>query len=319
MRTSIRASSSWTITARRLAYQRGALSRLALVPSRVYQNYFPAIRPFSSSSFKLQAQSVAMGSHGKNLDSLKEHLTYDKLEALRAFWFEHLPQDADRIIAAPEYQKRWFFSDKQFDDVCVSQFSPILEAIRSAGVTSAQELLDIAQPRDSLDWLSLIILLDQIPRNSYRGEKSSICFTYFDALAEQISLAAISQGIPDAPPEIRWVFSHRNWFYMPLMHSEDLDTHDQAVAAFNRMNGDILSLMEGTGGENEYEVRAREVVQADPEKAKGVGEMSLQFEEKHRVIIEKFGRYPHRNKALGREMREEEREFLENGGDTFGS
>jgi uncharacterized protein (DUF924 family) len=106
---------------------------------------------------------------------------------------------------------------------------------------------------------------------------------------------------------------------MPLMHSEDLDTHDQAVAAFERMNQDILSLMEGTGGQDEYEVRAREVVQADPEKAKGVGEMGLQFEEKHRVIIEKFGRYPHRNKALGREMRMEEREFLENGGDTFGS
>lgn len=136
MRTSIRASSSWTITARRLACwsffivicyfsaewisdQRGALSRLSTVPAKVYQNYFPATRPFSSSSFKLQAQSTDMGSQGNDLDSLKEHLTYDKLEALRAFWFEHLPQDADRIIAGPEYQKRWFFSDKQFDDVCV--------------------------------------------------------------------------------------------------------------------------------------------------------------------------------------------------------
>jgi hypothetical protein len=119
MRTPIRASSSWIITARRLAYQRGALSRLSTVPAKVYQNYFPATRPFSSSSFKLQAQFVDMGSRGKDLDSLKEHLTYDKLEALRAFWFEHLPQDADRIIAGPEYQKRWFFSDKQFDDVCV--------------------------------------------------------------------------------------------------------------------------------------------------------------------------------------------------------
>lgn len=136
MRAPIRASSSWIITARRLACwclfivicyfsaewisdERGALSRLAIVPTRVYQSYFPTTRPFSSSSFELQAQSVDMGSQGTDLDNLKEHLTYDKLEALRAFWFEHLPQDADRIIAGPEYQKRWFFSDKQFDDVCV--------------------------------------------------------------------------------------------------------------------------------------------------------------------------------------------------------
>lgn len=60
-----------------------------------------------------------MGSRERNLESLEEHFTYDKLESLRSFWFEHLPQDTDRIIAGPEYQKRWFVSDKQFDDVCV--------------------------------------------------------------------------------------------------------------------------------------------------------------------------------------------------------
>ncbi|KAM0218967.1 hypothetical protein ACHAQI_001290 [Fusarium lateritium] len=260
-----------------------------------------------------------MDSQEKNMDVLKEHLTHEKLDALRNFWFEHLPDEASRVVTAPENGKRWFFSDKQFDDVCVNQFKPILEAIRDLGVTSGQELLSVVQPRSSLDWLGLIILLDQIPRNSYRGDKSSICFTYFDPLAVQVSQQAIKQGIPDEAPEIRWVFFHRNWFYMPLMHSEDLSTHNEAVSAFERMNQDILSLLEGTGGANEYEKKAREIVQADPEKAKTVGEMSKNFEEKHRVIIEKFGRYPHRNKALGREMRPEETEFLENGGDTFGS
>jgi uncharacterized protein (DUF924 family) len=200
-----------------------------------------------------------------------------------------------------------------------NQFKPILEAIRTSGITSAQELLSAVQPRSSLDWLSLIILLDQIPRNSYRGDESSICFTYFDPLASQVAQQAIKQGIPDKAPEIRWVFFHRNWFYMPLMHSEDLSTHDEAVSAFERMNQDILSLLEGAGGANEYEKKAREIVQADPETAKSVGETNKKIEEKHRVIIEKFGRYPHRNKALGREMRPEETEFLENGGDTFGS
>ncbi|KAF4999483.1 hypothetical protein FGRMN_2412 [Fusarium graminum] len=259
-----------------------------------------------------------MDSEIRNLETLKEHLTHEKLDALRDFWFEHLPPDVNRVIVAPEYQKRWFTSDKQFDDVCVNQFGPVLEAILESRITSAQELLSVAQPRSSLDWLSLILLLDQIPRNSYRGDKSTICFTYFDPLAAQVSLLAIAQGIPDRAPEIRWVFSHRNWFYMPLMHSEDLNAHKEAVSAFERMNQDILGLLEGTGGADDYEKKAREVVQADPETAKSVGEMGKVFEEKHRVIIEKFGRYPHRNRALGREMRPEETEFLENGGDTFG-
>ncbi|KAF5640588.1 hypothetical protein F52700_3739 [Fusarium sp. NRRL 52700] len=260
-----------------------------------------------------------MGSKIKNLEGLKEHLTYYKLDELRNFWFEHIPNDANRIIAPQELQKRWYFSDKEFDNVCVTRFSPILEAIRNAGVTSAQELLSVVQPRNSLDWLSLIILLDQIPRNSYRGEESLICFTYFDPIAQQVSLEAIKQGIPDKAPEIRWVFSHRTWFYMPLMHSEDISAHGKAVAAYDQMYRDILSLMEGTDGAEDYERKAREVVQADPEVAKVIGETSKVFEEKHRVIIERFGRYPHRNKALGREATPAEVEFLESGGDTFGS
>ncbi|KAL3588425.1 hypothetical protein FPOAC2_10580 [Fusarium poae] len=317
MRAPIRASSSWAVTARRVAYHRGTLSQLGPLPARLYQSMTSASR---SSSFKLQEQRLLnIGSWGKNMDSLREYLTYDKLDRLRSFWFEHLPLDTDRIIAASEYQKRWFVSDKQFDNVCVAEFSPLLEAIRNTGVTSGKHLLSIVKPRDSLDWLSLIILLDQIPRNSYRGDKASVCFTYFDPLAVQISLEAIAQGIPDMAPEIRWVFSYRNWFYMPLMHSEDLSVHDEAVSAFNRMKEDILSLTQGSGGTDEYERKAREVVQADPDKAKSVGQTSLEFEERHRVIIERFGRYPHRNKVLGRKMRSEEKDFLESGGDTFSS
>ncbi|KAF6527208.1 hypothetical protein HZS61_010252 [Fusarium oxysporum f. sp. conglutinans] len=278
MRAPVKAPSTWGSTARRLAYHRGAISQLPLAsrliaaPARIYQHYLSGGKPFTSSTFKLQEQSqpINMGSKIKNLDGLKEHLTHDKLDELRNFWFEHIPEMADRIIAPQELQKRWFFSDKEFDNVCVTRFSPILEAIRDAGVTSAQELLSVAQPRNSLDWLSLIILLDQIPRNSYRGEKSSICFTYFDPIAQQVSLEAIKQGIPDKAPEIRWVFSHRNWFYMPLMHSEDISAHVKAVAAFDKMNQDILSLMEGTGGADEYERKAREVVQADPEAANAI-------------------------------------------------
>lgn len=102
------------------------------------------------------------------------------------------------------------------------------------------------------------------------------------------------------------------------MHSEDLSIHKKAGLEFDRMNQDIVSLMGGTGGADEYEKKAREVVQADPEVAKKMGETNRVFDEKHMMIIEKFGRYPHRNQALGREPTLEETTFLETGGDTFG-
>lgn len=146
-----------------------------------------------------------------------------------------------------------------------------------------------------------------------------LCFTYFDPLAQQLSLEAIKRGIPDTAPEIRWVFSHRNSFNMPLMHSEDLPAQIKAGLEFEQMNQDMLSLVEETGVADEYQTRARDVVQVDPEAAKNMGETNRTLEEKHMMIIEKFGQYLHRNQALGRKPTPEETGFLQNGGDTFGS
>jgi hypothetical protein len=60
----------------------------------------------------------------RNLDGLKGHLTHNKLEELRAFWFEHLTSEADRAIPRAENQRRWFFGGKEFDDVCVQVTPP---------------------------------------------------------------------------------------------------------------------------------------------------------------------------------------------------
>ncbi|RSL64554.1 hypothetical protein CEP54_004684 [Fusarium duplospermum] len=314
MRALVRASAAARGSARRVAYHRLALSQLSSsssLPARVYHRYFAGINTFTSSARKL---STNMDSPtAKNLDGLKGQLIHNILEELRAFWFEHLTSEADRAIPRAEQQRRWFFGGKEFDDICV----PILEAIKAAGITSVEDILAVAQPRDPLDWLSLVILLDQIPRNCYRGAEAAICFTFFDPLAVQLTLKALEEGLPYKAPELRWQFSHRNWLYMPLMHSEDVSAHEKAMLGYERMQQDILSLLEGTGGENEYEKKAREAAQADPETAKAFAKLNVEFEKKHQVIIERFGRYPHRNKALGRKPTAEETEYLENGGDTF--
>jgi uncharacterized protein (DUF924 family) len=75
----------------------------------------------------------------------------------------------------------------------------------------------------------------------------------------------------------------KSFLYMPFMHSESLHIHEKAVELFS---------------------------------APGL-EYNLEFEHKHKVIIEKFGRYPHRNEILGRESTPEEIEFLKGPNSSF--
>ena len=166
-----------------------------------------------------------------------------------------------------------------------------------------------------------MILLDQIPRNVYRGDQAHIVFNTFDPIAMQTSINAIEKGIPDKTPGIRWRFAYRTWFYMPLMHSEDVLFHERAVEQFGLIEKDIDELAGEDDGvpadSDEFRRKAKAVIKSDLEGIKNYAQKNMDFEKKHQVIIQQFGRYPHRNKALGREPTKEETEYLENGGDTF--
>ncbi|KAL6833732.1 hypothetical protein J3E69DRAFT_362773 [Trichoderma sp. SZMC 28015] len=253
-------------------------------------------------------------------------LTPDVLLSVREFWFEHLAGPDGLVMPSTEENKRWFFGGSEFDKLCVERFAPTLEAIRKQGIKSGHDIIYALQPRDAHDWLSLVLLLDQIPRNCYRGESSAIVFDYFDVMARDIALEAIQRGIPDEWPEIRWRFACRSWFYVPLMHSEDVDLHELAVQKYQAFTRDVESLLLPENNVNgdesdvahEYRIAAQRVMQANPEAAKEYGQLNLNFEKRHWAIIKRFGRYPHRNRVLGRETTDEEREYLENGGDTFG-
>ncbi|KAH7111174.1 hypothetical protein B0J13DRAFT_462014 [Dactylonectria estremocensis] len=256
----------------------------------------------------------------KNSELLEQHLTPALLQGLREFWYEHLENEEDFIMPTADHSRRWYMGGKELDNVCLDRFSPALEAIRESGVTTGAEVLRAVQPREPLDWLSLVILLDQIPRNCYRGEQSKIVFKFFDPIAQQVSLEAIRQGLPDQNPQIRWNFAYRSWFYMPLMHSESLSVHDKAVEEYALLEKDVSSLTEGPGSPeaDDLERRARDVIQRDVKAAKVMAEANVAFEKKHRDIIQEFGRYPHRNKAMSRKPTAAETEYLESGGETFG-
>lgn len=141
---------------------------------------------------------------------------------------------------------------------------------------------------DPRDVVALVLLLDQIPRNIHRDTRAAFGS---DARAREVCKGAIAAGLDEQADPI-----HRYFLYMPLMHSEEAADHDLAVERFSR----LIDHAEATGC-----------------KRVEVYEQALHYEQMHRSIIDRFGRYPHRNRILGRESTPEERDFLKKPGSSF--
>src|SRR6185295_3516746 len=134
--------------------------------------------------------------------------------------------------------------------------------------------------------LALIILFDQVPRNSYRGTAAAFAFDR-EALAlsvEGLNLAADAALEP----------AERLFFYLPLEHAESLEAQDMAIASFERLVAEApAELREFCAG-------------------------LLGYAHKHRDLILKFGRFPHRNGVLGRADTAEEAAWLAEHPNYFG-
>ncbi|PHH76531.1 hypothetical protein CDD82_3955 [Ophiocordyceps australis] len=276
----------------------------------------------------------------------KFQLSLAQLRDVRNVWFEQLTRPEDFILPEKKHNQHWFFGNEAFDRLCVDRFAGVLEGIRKSGIRTGDDMLEIVKPDNPLDWVSLIILLDQIPRNCYRDDTAAVAFTFFDPMAREVALAAMSQGLPEAIPEFRWQLAYRKWFYLPFVHSEDLEAHVLATRGFEMMQKDVYDLAEEIDGAEQLEVsnghelletsngngqlkasngheqldyraRAAKMIQANAARSRSTLDAWVDAEKRHLDILKRFGRYPHRNVALGRVSTAEEREFLENGGETF--
>ncbi|KAL2754130.1 hypothetical protein ACRALDRAFT_2109945 [Sodiomyces alcalophilus JCM 7366] len=264
--------------------------------------------------------SAAVSKSPESLD-LHASLTPNFLAGIRSFWFSHLHDDESIILPNMDHWKRWFQSDPEFDQLCVKQFQPALEAIKTANPTP-ESLLEAANPQTPDDWLSLVLLLDQMPRNCYRGPASATVFTVFDPLALAVARRAISLGIPESP-ELKHYVARRSWLYLPLMHAEDLPAQEQSLAEYKRMSEDVRAFIatpsSAAASLTGEEAKCHGVLVQNKESAEKSVDMQYDFAVRHHVIIARFGRFPHRNGPLGRAPTPEEREYLEKGGETFSS
>jgi uncharacterized protein (DUF924 family) len=179
--------------------------------------------------------------------------------------------------SSPEHRKRWWTKSDAFDEAIKSHFLREYEAV-------------VAGERES--WrntargtLAYIILLDQFSRNMFRGTPEM--FT-----ADELAREACREGL-DAGFDAELEFDERVFFCLSLEHSESMDDHERCLEIFH----DLLS-------------SAPEPLEAD---AKNY----LDFAKAHKAIVERFGRYPHRNATLGRASTPEEIEFLEEPGSSF--
>jgi uncharacterized protein (DUF924 family) len=142
----------------------------------------------------------------------------------------------------------------------------------------------------ALGRLALIVLLDQFTRNLFRGTPRSFAG---DPQALQLALDGIAQG-HDRHADLPAVA--RIFCYLPLEHAEDMALQDRSVAAFQ-----ALADQAGTGPANVREFLAG----------------TLDYAHRHREVIARYGRFPHRNPILGRESTAQEQEYLAQPGAGF--
>ena len=131
---------------------------------------------------------------------------------------------------------------------------------------------------DAKGAMAYILLTDQFPRNMFRGSADAFVM---DANARATAKLAIEQGW-----DMDFAEPARQFFYLPLMHSENLVDQDRSVSCFR-------TKMPETGADNLGHAIA------------------------HRWIIRQFGRFPYRNDALRRENSPQETQFLNKGGYKF--
>jgi len=243
-------------------------------------------------------------------------------------WFNNLPAEP----SPADYQasmKKWYAvgatpgEKASFDELCRTTSSSALESIdpvqyslpptdasykdelKHAGTISrplAEHLKQILEREGaegaSRSALSMVLLLDQMPRNIFRTNQSLI-YNHYDRISRSFVRHLLAS--PERVDRQSWIREspiHRWFFYMPLMHSEHLEDH---------LLWDTLA-----------EEMRQTAVQKGENAAIDFLDRGIVIAKQHKDIIERFGRYPYRNKVMVRDTTKAEEEWLVDG-ETFGA
>ncbi len=201
------------------------------------------------------------------------------LRDLLDYWFGDL---SDAVAAEGDVRlRRWWGKDAAIDAEIAARFGALVERV-AARLTAGW------RPGDPASATAVVVALDQLPRNIHRGTPGMYAH---DALAVEASRHAAEIADPVAGDLFRASF-----VFMPLMHSERLADQDEMIVRFEAITAEAAR-------------------RASPNLA--YFRNALDFAHRHRDIVARFGRFPHRNAILGRPSSPEEEAFLREDGSAF--
>ncbi|MET0581198.1 MAG: DUF924 family protein [Pseudoxanthomonas sp.] len=160
--------------------------------------------------------------------------------------------------------EKWFARNEEFDAEFHQRFE---QAHFAAARGECEAWMDSAEGA-----LALLVLLDQFPRNCFRGSAHSYAT---DGLARRYARHAVADGL-----DLETDKALRLFFYLPFEHSEERADQEYSMQLFGKIGDAEL----------------------------------MEYATLHRDLIARFGRFPHRNAALGRESTQEELDYLASGG-----
>ncbi|PPJ50297.1 hypothetical protein CBER1_06458 [Cercospora berteroae] len=243
------------------------------------------------------------------------------------FWFQGLHQDA-KVQNATTKRRWWGLGRteeefKEIDREVNELFGPAVHSIgpenlrlpewkgykhelEHAQGIAAPFKPEIGQGKAGADTLlAMILLLDQMPRHMFRTQSElPLVYRHYDRLAwslfRSFKKSSTTELSSENPLGSSWYHARlvrKHWFKMPLLHSEDMASQEEAVA-------EIVAWQDAAREKGDEEV---------------VGDLQsgVDSSKSHRDIVERFGRFPHRNLCLGRESTGDEEEWLKTG-ETFG-
>jgi uncharacterized protein (DUF924 family) len=190
-----------------------------------------------------------------------------------AFWFGPKPHTAAQVAQRSQI----WFSDPSApeltahtDEIITERFGGLLEVAERGGLKEWE-----SSPRRRL---ALIVVLDQFSRNIHRGTAAAFAQ---DHRALSLAVSGMQIGADGALEPLERLF-----FYLPLVHAESLDVQEEAVAAVRRL------------------------IDEAPDPQRSLFERAHEAATQHRDLIARFGRFPHRNRILGRVTSAAESEWL---------
>ena len=185
--------------------------------------------------------------------------------------------EAGDSATAESQKKLWWSKDAVVDTEIRERFGALVAA--AAGGAHRE------WAREPRGRLALILLFDQFPRNIYRDTPQAFAH---DGLALRLALDGIDSGADRGLRAIERVF-----FYLPLEHAESPEMQERSVALFEGLRNNAA------------------------ETDRSTFDGYLDFARRHRDIVQRFGRFPHRNPILGRASTAEETAFLQLPGSGF--